>query len=79
MKNYAVLFEAIQKETAKEDPDVELIGKAIVAVKKLGVTAQLCTFQSAMGRGPTGKLEWFDLVPEDVKSKIPKKAAKRQA
>lgn len=74
-----MLLEAVRKETAVGDADGARVGEAVVAVKNLGVVAQLSTFQSAMGRGPTGKLEWFDLVPEDVRSKIPKKAAKRQA
>lgn len=49
------------------------------AIRNLSTVAQLRTFQSAMGRGPTGKLEWHDLVPKDVRNGVSKQEAKRQS
>lgn len=74
-----MLFEAIQKETAEGDPDIEVLAEAVAILNKLEGVSQLWAFQTAMGKGPTGKFDWFDLVPEDVRAGIPKKAAKRQA
>jgi hypothetical protein len=48
-------------------------------MRNLSTISQLRTFQSAMGRGPTGKLQWHDLVAPEVRETIPKKEAKRQA
>jgi hypothetical protein len=78
LQEYPVLFEDIQMETADGNPDKDLLSEAIKAMKNLQVIVQLRMFQSAMGRGPTGKFEWHDLVPEDVRATIPKKEAKRQ-
>jgi RHO1 GDP-GTP exchange protein 1/2 len=38
----------------------------------------LQTFQHAMCRGPTGKFEWHNLVPEDSRTEIGKAEQKRQ-
>ena len=53
--------------------------EAIEAIKKLHTIAQLWTFQTAMNKGPSGKLEWFNLVAEEVRKAMPKKEAKRQS
>lgn len=53
--------------------------EAIEAIKKLQTVAQLWTFQTAMNKGPSGKLEWYNLVPEEVRKAMPKKEAKRQS
>jgi hypothetical protein len=79
LQKYPVLFEAIQRETADGNPDKDFLSEAIEAMKNLQGIAQLRTFQSAMGRGPTGKFEWHSLVPEDVRASISKEESKRQA
>jgi RHO1 GDP-GTP exchange protein 1/2 len=79
LQKYPVLLDAVYKETVVGNPDAEFLLEAIEAIKGLQTVAQLWTFQSAMGKGPTAKFEWFDLVPDDVKQTIPKKEAKRQA
>lgn len=79
MQKYPVLLDAIYKETVEGNPDADFLLEAIQAIKNLQTVAQLWTFQAAMGKGPTGKFEWFDLVPEDIRNGIPKKEGKRQA
>lgn len=79
LQKYPVVFDAIRTETAEENPDGEFLKEAIEAMKNLQGIAQLKSFQMAMGKGPTGKFEWHSLVPEDVRSGIPKQVAKRQA
>lgn len=71
-------LEAILKETTEGNPDAEFLTEAIEAIKKLQTIAQLWTFQSAMGKGPTGKLEWHNLVSEEVRNSLSKQEAKRQ-
>jgi RHO1 GDP-GTP exchange protein 1/2 len=78
LNKYPVLFEAIQKETAEENPDGEFLVEAVGAMKNLQAFSQLRVFQTAMGKGPTSKLEWHSLVPEDVIATTPKQVAKRQ-
>ncbi|CCM02646.1 uncharacterized protein FIBRA_04750 [Fibroporia radiculosa] len=79
MQKYPVLLEAICSETVEGNPDVEFLKEAIEAIKKLQSVAQLWTWQSAMGKGPTGKLEWYNLVSEEFRKSLPKKEAKRQS
>ena len=61
------------------DPDVDLLTEAVGAMRNLQSLTQLKAFQTAMGKGPMGKFEWHELVPEDVRIGIPKQVAKRQA
>ena len=79
LQKYPVVFDAIRVETAEGNPDVDFLKEAIEAMKNLQGIAQLKTFQTAMGKGPTEKFEWHSLVPEEVRSGIPKQVAKRQA
>lgn len=79
LTKYPLLLEAIFKETAEGNPDADFLVEAEQAIRNLSSVAQLRTFQSAMGRGPTGKLEWHDLVPKETRNNIPKQEAKRQA
>ena len=79
MQKYPTTLEAICKETTEGNPDTEFLKEAIEAIKKLQTVAQLWTFQSAMNKGPSGKLEWYNLVAEDVRKAMPKKEAKRQS
>jgi len=79
LHKYPLVFEAIRTETAEGNPDVDFLKEAVEAMRNLQGVAQLKTFQTAMGKGPTGKFEWYNLVPEDVRKEIPKQVAKRQA
>ncbi|KAK7686309.1 hypothetical protein QCA50_010533 [Cerrena zonata] len=78
LQKYPVTLEAICNETTNGNPDAEFLKVAIEAIKKLQTMAQLSTFQGSMGKGPGGKLEWHNLVAEDVRKNLPKKEAKRQ-
>ena len=79
LQKYPVLLEAVFHETVVGNPDADFLLQAIEAMKGLQTAAQLRTFQSAMGRGPTGKWDWVDLVGQDVRKQIGKEEAKRQS
>lgn len=79
LQKYPTTLEAICKETTDGNPDIEFLKEAIEAIKKLQTVAQLWTFQTAMNKGPSAKLEWYNLVPEEVRKAMPKKEAKRQS
>ncbi|KZT25369.1 Dbl-like domain-containing protein [Neolentinus lepideus HHB14362 ss-1] len=78
LQKYPVLLEAIHHETAEGNPDADFLMEAIQAIKNLQTVAQLLTFQSAMGKGPTGKFEWHNLVSDEYRNSLPKKESKRQ-
>ena len=65
-------------ETTEGNPDTDFLKEAIEAIKKLQTVAQLWTFQAAMGKGPSGQLQWHNLVSEEFRKGLPKKEAKRQ-
>ncbi|ESK83843.1 signal transducer [Moniliophthora roreri MCA 2997] len=79
LQKYPVLLEAILKETTEGDADASFLKEAIDAMKDLQTFAQLRTFQLAMGKGTPGKWEWHDLVSTEVRKKMKKEEAKRQA
>lgn len=72
------MLEAICNETTEGNPDIDFLKEAIDAIKKLQGVAQLWTWQSAMGKGPSGKLDWHNLVPEEVIAGLSKQEIKRQ-
>ncbi|KAI0766140.1 Dbl domain-containing protein [Trametes elegans] len=78
LQKYPVMLEAISNETTEGNPDVEFLREAINAIKKLQSVAQLWTWQSAMGRGPSGKFEWHNLVSDEVMAGLSKQEVKRQ-
>lgn len=79
LQKYPVLLEAIHKETVHGNPDGDYLTEAIDAINNLQSVAQLRTFQSAMGRGVTGKLEWHNLVADDIRKSLSKQTCKRQS
>ena len=79
LHKYPDVLKAIYNDTAKENPDADFLLEAINAIQKLSTASQLRTFQAAMGKGPTGKYQWHDLVSKDVLDTLTKKEAKRQA
>lgn len=72
------MLEAICNETTEGNPDIDFLKEAIDAIKKLQGVAQLWTWQNAMGKGPSGKLEWHNLVSEEVVKGLSKQEIKRQ-
>ena len=79
LQKYPVVFDAIRAETAEGNPDIDFLKEATEAMRNLQSIAQLKTFQTAMGKGPTEKFEWHSLVSEEMRNGIPKQVAKRQA
>ncbi|KAL0953934.1 hypothetical protein HGRIS_005098 [Hohenbuehelia grisea] len=79
LQKYPVLLEAICDETADGNPDADYLKEAIEAIKNLQTVAQLRTFQSAMGKGVTGKWEWHDLVSPELRKGMTKEETKRQS
>jgi hypothetical protein len=78
LQRYENVLEAIAKETAEGNPDVDYLNDAVQAFRSLQAACVLETFQHAMCRGPTAKLEWHDLVSEDVRATISESEQKRQ-
>jgi hypothetical protein len=78
LQRYENVLEAIAKETAEGNPDVDYLNEAVQAFRSLQAACVLETFQHAMCRGPTAKLEWHDLVSEDVRATISESEQKRQ-
>ena len=64
--------------TTKGDPDIDFLEQAIGAVRNLLSAANLRAFQTAMGDGPTGKFQWYDLVPGDMRDGIPEQEVRCQ-
>ncbi|KAG2345927.1 Dbl homology domain-containing protein [Suillus weaverae] len=79
LQKYPIALEAIMKETTEGNPDAYYLAEAIEAIRNLQNVAQLRTFQTAMGKGPTGKWEWHDIVAKDVRESLSKAEAKRQS
>ncbi|PFH50303.1 hypothetical protein AMATHDRAFT_145543 [Amanita thiersii Skay4041] len=79
LQKYPVLLEAILHETHKSNPDRDFLQEATAAIKNLQQVAQLRTFQSAMGKGFTGKWEWNDLVSREMIKGLTKEEIKRQS
>jgi hypothetical protein len=52
--------------------------EALSSIQNLSAISQLKLFHASKGRGTAGKMQWFDLVPEDQRKNIDKKEQKRQ-
>ena len=63
--------DAIWVETAEGNSDIDLLAEAVKVMRNLLSVAQLRVFRAGVGKGPTEKFEWHDLVPEDVGKGIP--------
>lgn len=79
LQRYPVLLEAIYKDTTDGNPDADFLQEAIHAIRKLSGAAHVRTFQTAMLRGPTAKLEWHDLVSSEVRDTMTKQEVTRQS
>ena len=78
LQRYENVLEAIAKETAEGNPDMDYLIEAVQAFRSLQAACTLEGFQHAMCRGPTAKLEWHNLMGEDVRAGIGKSEQKRQ-
>ncbi|EDR14514.1 uncharacterized protein LACBIDRAFT_305175 [Laccaria bicolor S238N-H82] len=79
LQKYPVLLDAVYHETEVGNPDGDFLREAIAAIKNLHNVAQLRTFQSAMGKGVTGKWEWHDLLSSDTRKTFTKSESQRQS
>jgi len=79
LQRYPIALEAILKETTEGNSDALYLAQAINAIRDLQNVAQLRTFQTAMGKGPTAKWEWHDIVSNDIREELSKAEAKRQS
>ena len=79
LQKYPVLLDAVYRETEVSNPDGDYLREAIDVIQDLQNVAQLQTFQSAMGKGSTGKWEWHHLVSQDKTQWFTKEESKRQS
>lgn len=79
LTKYSTILETILNDTEKENPDAEYLTEAMQSIRNLHSVAQLRTFQSAMCRGNSGKLEWHNLVSAEVRDGLSKQEVKRQS
>ncbi|KAI0322785.1 Dbl-like domain-containing protein [Amylostereum chailletii] len=79
LQKYEITLEAIAKETSVGNPDADYLMEAVQAFKSLQVVCQLQTFQTAMCKGPMGRMEWHDMLSEEARKAIPKEEQKRQS
>ncbi|KAG9075486.1 hypothetical protein FS749_012835, partial [Ceratobasidium sp. UAMH 11750] len=79
LTKYLTILETILNDTEKENPDAEYLTEAMQSIRNLHSVAQLRTFQSAMCRGNSGKLEWHNLVSAEVRDGMSKQEVKRQS
>ena len=78
LQRYENVLEAIAKETAEGNPDMDYLVEAVQSFKNMQAACTLETFQHAMCRGPTSKLEWHNLMSEEIRAGISKSEQKRQ-
>ena len=78
LQRYPAVIDAILNVTDEDDPDRDFLSEALASIQNLSTVSQLKHFHSSKGRGPAGKLEWHDLVTEDVRNTMHKKEQKRQ-
>ncbi|WVQ82680.1 hypothetical protein IAT38_004812 [Cryptococcus sp. DSM 104549] len=78
LQRYPAVLEGILNSTAEDDPDHEFLFQALQSIQNISSLSQLKLFHASKGRGPAGKLQWFDLVSEEVRATMEKKEQKRQ-
>ncbi|WRT64361.1 uncharacterized protein IL334_001293 [Kwoniella shivajii] len=78
LQRYPAVLEGILNATDEEDPDREFLYQALQSIQNISSLSQLKLFHASKGRGPAGKLQWYDLVPEEQRAGIEKKEQKRQ-
>ncbi|WWD17661.1 hypothetical protein CI109_102102 [Kwoniella shandongensis] len=78
LQRYPAVLEGILNATDHDDPDREFLYQALQSIQNISSLSQLKLFHASKGRGPAGKLQWYDLVPEEQRAAIEKKEQKRQ-
>jgi hypothetical protein len=78
LQRYPAVLDAILNSTDPNDPDRDFLVEALSSIQNLSAMSQLKHFHASKGRGPAGKLEWHDLVPEEQRKSMDKKEQKRQ-
>ncbi|WVR06073.1 hypothetical protein IAU60_003101 [Kwoniella sp. DSM 27419] len=78
LQRYPAVLEGILNATDADDPDRDFLFQALQSIQNISSLSQLKLFHASRGRGPAGKLQWFDLVPEEQRAGIEKKEQKRQ-
>ena len=78
LQRYPAVLEAILNATEEDDPDRDFLVEALSSIQNLSAISQLKLFHASNGRGPAGKMQWFDLVPESQRNLMDKKEQKRQ-
>nr|XP_019015157.1 uncharacterized protein I206_01245 [Kwoniella pini CBS 10737]OCF53938.1 hypothetical protein I206_01245 [Kwoniella pini CBS 10737] len=78
LQRYPAVLEGILNATKQDDPDYDFLRQALVSIQSLSSLSQLKLFHASKGRGPAGKLQWYDLVSQEDRDKILKKEQKRQ-
>ena len=74
LQRYENVLEAIAKEAAEGNPDVDYLNEVVQTFRSLQAACVLETFQHAMCRG----LEWHNLMSEEIRAGISKSEQKRQ-
>lgn len=78
LQRYPPILDAILQSTDPHEVDFEFLTEALASIQSLSTISQLKLFQASRGRGPAGKLQWYDLVSEEQKRTMDKKEQKRQ-
>ncbi|KAF8757531.1 hypothetical protein RHS01_03367 [Rhizoctonia solani] len=73
------ILETILHDTEKENADAEYLAEAMASIQNLSFGRTAATFQSAMCRGNSAKLEWHNLVSAEVRDGMSKQEIKRQS
>lgn len=78
LQRYPATLEAILNATDSDHPDREFLVEALSSIQNLSAISQLKLFHASRGRGPAGKMQWYDLVPQQVRKDMSKGEQKRQ-
>lgn len=78
LQRYPTIIDAILQATDPDSADRDFLAEALSSIQNLSAISQLKLFQASKGRGPAGKLQWYDLVPEEQRNAMDKKEQKRQ-
>lgn len=79
LQRYPAILNAVYNETDDDNPDREYLMAAMQAIQSLHDVARLWTFQSAMGKGSTGRWQWHDLVSEEIPRSLTYDEVQRQS
>jgi len=78
LQRYPAVLEALLNSTDQDDPDRDFLVEALSSIQNLSAISHLKLFHASKERGPAGKMQWFDLVPEEQRDLMEKSEQKRQ-